>query len=511
MRNEVETIHGRVSGSETAGIRIFRGIPFASPPIGARRFQPPEPPEPWADVRDATRVGPSAPQFAAPWFGWISAAGVGHGDDCLSLNVWTPGLDEARRPVVVWIHGGGFLVGAGSTGVYDGRHLARRGDVVVVTINYRLGALGYAHLKYHFGEGFEQSSNLGVRDQIAALEWVRDNVASFGGDPDNVSVFGQSAGAMSIAALLGSSRARALFTRAICQSGAADHVTDPEAAGEVARTFIECLGGPAASHEALGRIPIGRILQAQRDTMARLTSLENMMVFLPTVDDDVISESPLDAAERGATAEIPLLLGTTLDEWRLFRLIDPGVFGLRAHELTARFDQVLRGAFRSAPDGREAVESFRTALETRGGRPSSAELWSAFQSARVMHYPATRLAEAHTRGGGTAHAYLFTWRPPNLRRALGACHGLDIPFVFGAVRHPLARPLTGFSTSAARLSRKMQQAWIRFARHSDPGHYQLPDWIPYDEHRRATMLLGRTCRLADAPLEAERELLASWS
>jgi para-nitrobenzyl esterase len=506
----VETRFGSLRGVEEAGIRVFRGVPYANALHGARRFLPPEPPDPWKGVRDATRPGPSAPQFALPWFGWISAAGVSPGEDCLSLNIWTPGLDGARRPVLVWIHGGGFLVGSGSTPIYDGRDLARRGDAVVVSVNYRLGALGFVHLGSVFGQGFEQSTNLGVRDQIAALEWVRDHIDRFGGDPNNVTLFGQSAGAMSIGALLGAPRARRLFHRAVCQSGAADHVLEPHDAEEVALRFLDALGGPPPTLEALGRIPLRRILQAQRVAMNRVLDWRRMMVFLPAVDGDVIPEQPLAAVARGAAADIPLLIGTTLDEWKLFRLIDQGVRGLREEELVERFGGALHG-YPDAPAPETAVREFRAAIGQRGVSPQPNEVWSAFQSARVMHVPASRLAAAQARGGGSAHAYLFTWRPPVMRRSLGACHALDIPFVFGSMQHPLARPLTGITGSAVRLSRKMQYAWIRFAREGSPGHDRLPDWPRYDAARRATMALGRRCALDDAPLEGERSLIDRWT
>lgn len=478
---------------------------------GSLRFQPPQPPEPWTGTREATRPGPAAPQFALPWFGWISAAGVKPSQDCLSLNVWTPGLDEGQRPVLVWFHGGGFLVGSGATPVYNGHDLARRGNVVVVTLNYRLGALGYAHLNRVLGEGFEQSSNLGVRDQIAALEWVREHIDRFGGDPNNVTLMGQSAGAMSIGALLGAPRARALFHRAVLQSGAAEHVIEPEEAAFVARTFLGELGGPAPTPEALGRIPVWRILQAQRTTMQQLSDWNRrLMVFLPAVDGDVIPEQPIEAVRRGELAHVPFLLGTTRDEWRLFRLVDPGVRRLGSRELVDRFHSVL-ASHRHAPDPEDAVEEFRGAVEARGGGGSPTEVWSAFQSARVMHVPAARLAEAHTRAGGRAHSYLFTWTPPGPLAAVGACHGLEIPFVFGSTGHPFARPFTGLTGAASRLSQKMQYAWVRFARNGAPALDRLPPWPGYAPPSRRTMLFGRTCQLSDSPVEAERSLVERWT
>jgi para-nitrobenzyl esterase len=510
MEPEVETRFGRIRGREVAGIRVFRGVRFARPPLGPLRFRPPAPPEPWTGTREANRPGPAAPQYALPWFGWLSAAGVPPGEDCLSLNVWTPGLDAARRPVLVWIHGGGFLVGSGATPVYNGRDLAQRGAVVVVTINYRLGALGYVHLGRLYGDGFEECTNIGVRDQIAALEWVRDNIDRFGGDPGNVTVFGQSAGAMSIGALLGSPRGRGLFRRAVCQSGAADHVSDPEDAQRAAHSFVAALGDPPASHDALGGIPLRRILQAQRVAMTHAFSWQKMMVLLPTVDGDVIPEQPLDAVRRGAAAHIPLLVGTTLDEWKLFRLIDQGVRALREDELVERFGDALRG-HANAPAPEAAVREFRAALELHSGKASASEVWTAFQTARVMHVPAVRLVEAQSLAGGRAHSYLFTWHPPAMRRALGACHALDIPFVFGSTQHPLALPLTGITASAVRLSRKMQLAWIGFARDGNPGHERIPPWPPYEPRRRPTMVLGRRCSLDHAPFKAERQLLEDWA
>jgi para-nitrobenzyl esterase len=505
---EVETRYGRIAGSESAGVLAFRGVPYAAPLHGARRFLPPEPPEPWVGVREALRPGASAPQLAMPVFRWINLSAAKPGDDCLSLNVWTPGLDSARRPVFVWIHGGGFLVGSGSTPIYHGRDLALRGDAVVVTLNYRLGALGYAHLGAVLGGDF--AWNLGVRDQIAALEWVRDHADRLGGDPGNVTVFGQSAGGMSVAALLAAPRARALFHRAICMSGAGDHVIEAEDARRVASEFLEALGGPPQSPEALGRIPLERILSAQHDVVSRLSDVRHLMVLLPAVDGDLIPEQPLAALRRGAAAGIPLLTGATLEEWKLFRLVDGGIGRFGWEDADRLFSEAVAG-LPHAPDGHTARREFCDALGERSAAQQPYGVWSAFQTARIFHCGSARLAEAQHAGGGSAHAYLFTWRPPMLRRSLGACHAIDIPFVFGATAHPLARPLTGLSAVAARLSRKMQQAWIHFAREGDPGHLRLPEWPHYEPERRSTMIFGRDCSCDDAPLDAERRLLERWS
>ena len=503
----VETSAGRLQGARERGLHVFRGVPYAAPPAGSLRFRPPQLPTPWAGVRDATRSGPAAAQFALPVFRWINAAVRSPGEDCLTLNVFTPGLDEVRRPVLVWIHGGGFLVGSGSTVVYEGFTLAERGDAVVVTINYRLGAVGFGHLGSVLGGELADSTNLGIRDQIAALEWVRDHIDRFGGDPGNVTVFGQSAGGMSVATLLGAPRARPLFHRAICQSGAADHVIGQEEAERVASALLRKLGGPPPSHASLGRIPIEALLEAQRAVMAELTDWNTLMAFLPSVDGDVVPEQPLQAIRRGACAHIPLLTGSTLEEWKLFGLVDPGIGRFDDADLYARLAKVLP---EDAPRPAEAAREFRRALGQRSAARSAREVWSAFQTSRVFHVPSARLAEAQHEGGGSAHSYLITWRAPALRRALGACHAIEIPFVFGNESSALARPFSGLNGDGARFARRLQQTWLAFARTGNPGHDRLPHWPRYQPAQRATMVLGRECQLSDAPLEPERALLTRW-
>jgi len=505
----VETSAGRIRGRQHKGSLCFRGVPYAASLRGRRRFLPPEALKPWTGLRDAGRSGPAAPQLALPVFSWINAAAGKLADDCLSLNVWTPAADLRRRPVLFWIHGGGFLVGSGSTALYAGADLARRGDVVVVTVNYRLGALGYAHLGTVFGADFERCTNLGVRDQIAALEWVRDNIERFGGDPGNVTVFGQSAGGMSVGALLGAPRARSLFHRAICMSGAAEHVIDRETAQHVASDLLRELGEP--SPELLERIPTQRILQAQHTTMSRLADLRTLMVFLPMVDGDLIPEAPLAQIRRGAAAQIPILTGATLEEWKLFRVLDGGLGRFGWEDLVERMASVLPHAFPQAPNAATAALRWREALGSRSASRSPREIWSAFQTARIFHLPSARLAEAQREGGGDAWSYLFTWRPPALRRSLGAFHALDIPFVFGSTGHPLARPLTGLGKRASQLGGRMQDAWIQFAHRGTPGHGRLPEWPRYGGELRDTMVFGREIALARAPLDAERRLLERWS
>jgi para-nitrobenzyl esterase len=494
---------------ENQGILLFRGVPYAEPPLGRRRFRPPEPPEPWTGERDASETGPSAPQVGAlpgP-VGRFVGAGSRRSEDCLYLNVWTPGLDDARRPVLVWIHGGAFVLGSGSVPLYSGRRLARRGDAVVVTINYRLGALGFLHLDL-LRDDTTGATNLGLRDQVAALRWVREHIAEFGGDADNVTIFGESAGGMSVGSLLGVPEAREHFHRAILQSGAAHNVSSRERAVEVAATFLEEVGLPRTTGDRdLEALPVDRILAAQAAATRKLGIIQGTLPFQPAVDGGYLPEQPLAQVAAGRAASIPLLVGTNRDEWKLFTFLDRATQLMDEATLRRRVERLVPG---KDEDGvvwaDRAIEVYRTA---RAGRPRTpVALWEAIQSDRVFRYPAQRLAELQSEHQPRTFAYLFDWTPRVGRRRVGACHALEIPFVFGTLRHPLVRPILGTGEEARQLARAMQHSWLTFARSGQPESEDLPAWEPYDTRRRATLVLGRRPHVALAPAEDERRF---WS
>jgi len=504
-RPKVETTAGWIEGVASDGLCAFRGIPYARPPVGALRFRAPASVEPWRGVRAADAFGPTPPQNASMVGALLGLPATESSEDCLTLNVWTPACDGARRPVLVWIHGGGFLFGAGSQPLYDGARLARRGDAVVITINYRLGALGWLALP-GLGDDGALGGNFGLLDQIAALEWVRDNVAAFGGDPRNVTVFGESAGGMSVGTLLGTPAARGLFQRAILQSGAAHNVSSPEIASRVGRRFLETLGAGARDLGALREAPLAALLDAQAKTAAALFGrMAEGLPFQPVVDGTVLPKRPLDAIASGACAGVPILVGTNLDEWKLFGLADTSLAKLDEAGLVERLARVL-GA--TGGDGTglaaRAVEVYRAARSARRESVEARELWFAIEGDRVFRVPAIRLAEAAAEQGSAVHKYLFGHASPALGGALGACHALEVPFVFGGLEEPAVRAFVGEGDAVQALSDAMQDAWLAFARDGRPAAAGLAPWPAYETGRRATMRLERESRLEHAPLEPER-------
>jgi para-nitrobenzyl esterase len=507
----VEVRSGRVEGTEEQGVLMFRGIPFARPPVGTRRLRPPAPEEPWVGTRDGARHGPPAPQNGSMVGAMLGIPAMEHAEDCLTLGVATPACDGARRPVMVWIHGGGFVFGAGSQATYESPAFVKRGDVVVVTVNYRLGALGWLALP---GLGEEEGGvvgNFGLLDQIAALEWVRECIDRFGGDPGNVTIFGESAGAMSVGTLLAAPRAQGLFRRAILQSGACHNVAPRETGARVAELLMKELDLEASALSALRQLPAEKILEAQVRTLMQMATLVRGIPFQPTLDGDVLPEQPLDALAAGMNRDVQVLVGTNADEWKLFGLGDPKARELDDAALLRRVERNVPGRDESGRSRAErAVETYRNARRAARLPATPPDLWFAIEGDRTFGVPALRLAErkARARGGASVHKYLFTWPSPAMNGVLGACHALEIPFVFGTAGSlPALRGFVGEGPGVEKLSLEMQDAWVSFARTGDPGHAGLGEWPAFEPGRAATMVFGAASRLVDGP---HRDELAFW-
>ena len=495
MAAVVGTPSGKLAGRELDGVRIFLGIPYAKPPVGPRRFAAPEPADPWPGVRDAGAFGASAPQM--PMLLPLPGMDVGAMDeDCLYLNVYAPAEGAASKPVMVWIHGGGFVIGSGSQSVYEGSRLARRGDVVVVTINYRLGALGFLHLAELCPGLSGAASNPGMRDQVAALEWVQRHIASFGGDPGNVTIFGESAGGMSVGTLLGMPRARGLFQRAIPQSGATHHFHTPEAATRVAETLLGVLGVSVKdAARALRELPAQKLIEAQGQLQTQPASSLGLLPFQPVADCDSLPSSALQAVRAGECAGISLLTGTTRDEWKLFSLLDASVPALDEAKLLARLGREVPEV-----DADELLASYRDARRARGEAVTPVELFAAIFTDRTFRIPAVRLAEAQALHQPRTFMYRVDWESPMLGGVLGACHAVELPFVFGTYALPGGDQFAGKGPDVEALSAHMMDVWLDFARSGDPG------WGGYEAKRRTTMMFGRDCGTEDDPQAAERKV-----
>jgi len=500
----VEVSGGRVRGQERSGILAFSGIPYARAPVGPLRWRRPEPPEPWSGVRAATEFGPIAPQSAPVEGLAIPGDPAQHSEDCLTLNIWTPEADASRRPVMVWIHGGGFTTGSGSFLLYRGGQLARNGDVVVVTINYRLGALGFLGHRALRDPASGEAGNWGLMDQVAALRWVRDNIAGFGGDPANVTVFGESAGAMSISSLLAVPSARGLFHRAIVESGPA-YTHSVARAEEAAEALASLLGHPEVRRDLLEKVPADELVSASQALQNRPPPPGELhLPFLPMVDGAFLPEEPLQAVARGCAAEVPLLIGTTRDELSLFALGDPRINSLDD-------DGLLEWLARVAPQMDPAVlaDSYRATRARRGESLKPVDLWVGIGSDLVFRWPSLRMAAAQRAHQRATFVYLFTWETPAFGGSLGACHALELPFVFGSLHRPVIAAIAGAGPQADELSANMQTAWLRFARDSDPSHEGIGTWPDWEPSRRATMVFGPGGGVREAPRDEELAVLAA--
>jgi para-nitrobenzyl esterase len=494
----VDTTTGRLEGLAENGLRVFRGVPFALPPFGEHRLRAPQPVEPWTGVRAAHTYGCWAPQNAPATT--LSGELPGQqAEDCLTLNVWTPSTTDGRRPVLVWIHGGGFIGGSGASGLYDGAALAARGDVVVVTVNYRLGILGFlAHPELTDGSG-TAAGNWGLLDQVAALRWVQDNIATFGGDPGNVTIFGESAGGMSVSDLLAMPSAQGLFRRAIVQSGPPNAVA-MDRAEEVAAKLAAELG--VASVAALRDLPTQALLDAQA---ALIAQRRGRLPLVPVIDPATLPASPQEAIASGAARGIDLLIGTNRDEAKMFMVADPANRDPDEGVLRRRIEAIFRANdVMLSPD--DVVDGYRRARERRGESSDPRELWSAIDTDRMFRIGSVRAAEAQAAHART-YMYLFTWTSPAMRGALGACHALEIPFVFGTLAKPGIDRFAGAGREAESLSQQMMDAWLAFARTGDPNVDTASAWPTYDSDRRATRVFGpHEPSIEDAPYDEERLL-----
>jgi para-nitrobenzyl esterase len=509
----VETTAGKVGGYIRNGIYTYKGIPYASSVAGAARFQPPAKPQPWAGVRSSRQYGPTCPQVArAGWANdeeaWLFSWDDGQpGEDCLRINVWTPGVnDNRKRPVMVWLHGGGFQAGSGQElPSYDGEKLSRRGDVVVVSVNHRLGVLGYLNLAEIGGAKYASAANVGMLDLVAALEWVRDNIGNFGGDAGNVTIFGQSGGGGKVSTLLAMPAAKGLFHKAVVQSASGLRMASAENTSKLAAAVLAELGLNANHLDQLHTLPVQTLIAAGASALRKLAPAGNPGTrawqrradrtgWAPTVDGRILPQHPFDPAAPAISANVPLLIGSTLNEFTT-GINNPNVDALTEAELEQRVKAmygerapaVIAAYRRANPKARPFdLLSFISTVSTRQSTVTQAELKAA-------------------QGAAPAYVYLFTWQTPVLDGRPRAFHCAELAFVFDNIDRCVN--MTGGGPEARQLAARMSEAWISFARKGDPNHAALPKWPAFTADKGATMIFDNRCEVKNDPDGEERRVI----
>ena len=492
-----ETTFGRIRGVDTDGIKTFKGVRYGASTAGRNRFMPPVDPAKWTGVRDALEFGPSAPQRepgtrAAASNLAVAAAGLPpEGEDCLVLNIWTPAVNDGRkRPVMLWCHGGGFATGSGSSPGTDGTNLARRGDVVVVTINHRINVLGFTFLGDVGGRDFAQSGDVGMLDIVHALEWVRENIAQFGGDPNMVTVFGQSGGGRKVATLLAMPSARGLFHRAIIESGATIRLVEREQATRVASELLTTLGLNKSQLRELQTLPVDRIMSAYFATVRRMNVDQMTMGFSPTVDGAIVPQHPFHPTASAVSPNVPLMIGSTRTE--LTSSADAAAFTLSEDGLRTRIQELLGAG------SARVIDVYRKT--NPGATPS--DLFFLIASDHRYSGPVMKIAERRAAlGKGPVYLYYFRWETPIEGGRLKSPHTIEIPFVFDNVK---TSRLTSSSPDAPALADKVSDAWIAFARKGDPNTAKLPRWPAFNATERPTMVFDNQSRVQNDPIREER-------
>ena len=491
----VATAYGKVRGLDLNNVQSFRGIPYGASTAGAARFMPPSKPQPWTKVRDAFELGPRAPQDPAGLIPEVAAVDRTEpmGEDCLVLNVWTPNPgDGQKRPVMVWLHGGGFSTGSAGFTIYDGTNLSRKHDVVVVGVNHRLNVFGFLYLAEIGGEKYAHSNNIGMLDIIAALQWVRDNISSFGGDPGNVTIFGQSGGGGKVSTLMGMPGAQGLFHRAIAESGTAIKGVTRDDGIKTAEYILSKAGLKPNQIDQLQKLPMEQLLP----TMGGGGPAGNQALHLaPVVDGSTLPKDPFHPAAPEMSASVPLLIGSVATEIAFIpnTPLDP----MDDATLHQRVKQAVRGA------NDEQVDKLIGVYRKSEPKASNIDLFLRLASDNWMWGNVSAETERKAAlGKAPAYAYYFDWRSPVRGGKLGAFHTLEIPFVFENV--DVGRSMTGSGQDRYSLSDKMSAAWVAFARSGNPNHSGLPHWPPFNASERATMFFDNDCRVVNDPRREER-------
>jgi len=492
-----DTAFGKVRGVDADGIKTFKGIPYGANTAGKNRFMPPADPAKWTGVRDALAFGPSVPQTEPGVRRAVSdtaVAGAGltdESEDCLVLNVWTPAVNDGKkRPVMFWCHGGGFATGSGSSPGTDGTNLARRGDVVVVTINHRINVLGFTYLAEFGGPDFAQSGDVGMLDIVHALKWVRQNIEHFGGDPNTVTIFGQSGGGRKVGTLLAMPSAKGLFHRAIIESGPTISLVEQNQATRVAGELLGKLGLNKSQVRELQNLPVDKIMSAYFAVTRSMNIDQMTMGFSPTVDGKAVPRHPFAPTASEVSASVPLMLGSTRTELTLSA--NPALFSLNDDGLRSRIKDMF------GDHSGHLIDVYQKA--NPGATPS--DIYFLIASDNRYGAPVMKIAERRAAlQKGPVYLYYFRWETPLDGGRYKSPHTIEIPFAFDNIK---TNRMTAGSSDAPALADKVSSAWIAFARSGNPNTSKLPQWPAFNPKDRPTMVFNNESRVEKDPLREQR-------
>jgi para-nitrobenzyl esterase len=499
------TRYGKVVGVSASGVCTFKGIHYGANPEGAMRFMPPVPPKPWSETAEALNYGDLAPQNLSGASGSDIRVAMGDifgpgkvSEDCLVLNVWTPSLTHGRRPVMVWLHGGGYTGGSDGAPTYDGTNLARKQNVVVVGINHRLNVFGYLYLGEIGGAKYADSGNVGMLDCVLALEWVRDNIAHFGGDPNNVTIFGESGGGGKVSVLMAMPPAKGLIHKAIVESGSTLRVSTADEADAAARKYLAQLKIAPDRVDDLQRVPMADMLAAMRAMTG-----PNSIRLGPVVDGRSLPRQPFDPDAPAQSASIPMLIGTNgTESTALLGIADASLFSLDEADMRAKLKSYLH------VNDDAQIGSLVAVYKKERPEATPSDIYFAVTTDRMMRMNAVTQAERKAaQGSAPAYMYIFDWRSPVLGGKLRSPHGIELAFVFDNTDKTTG--MNGTGADLAPLAERVSAAWAGFARTGNPNAPGLPHWPAYEASTRATMIFNDECKVVNDPGKDERHAISA--